>query len=50
MNWIILKEEQDKLNQDKLLNVSLAFIGPDLIDQDVEYYLTHPPIFDIMDI
>jgi hypothetical protein len=50
MNWIISKEEQDKLNQDKLLNISLAFIGPDLTDQDIDYLLTYPPILDIMDI
>lgn len=46
MNWIVSQEEQDKLNQDRLLNISLAFIGPDMTDQDVEYLLTFPPKFE----
>lgn len=45
-NWVIPEEDPKALDNDRLLNVSLAIIDPDMTDQDIEYYLTYPPKFE----
>jgi hypothetical protein len=41
MNWIISKEEQNKLDYDRYKNIALAFIGPDMTDEAINSLLTN---------